>query len=525
MPFEAAKEVCSTFCWNIRYALVPVFGPEFPNLCLQPNADGYESFIISPSTIIHCREQTEVWRREARRDGLTEVPIQQQGANLQNVLDLSTSVSGMDQTRPSSAGSCHVFPSTQPTSSYEPRQIVQASQEKTFRSTNDSQSQQPESSSKRRAEQILANQTASAFVPANGQSPVRQVQTPDLLSTPFQSPDPCHHGRHGTQNSIPRSVPPPVLARVPLEYMTGYRTQPASPHTPNPSSIDHSPQTSTSMSSFARNLGNLSPNGRIVCCGHIECHSPCRASHFVPGIEDHAMNYSPPPCHQLCGQHKDTGTTKDNSQLTADVEAAQILRWLSVHSRQRVSPVRLYRFPPLGSAQLSNILTDEEQQRRQLPVPSKLREQIERDQQRKPAQTESNSSNYLSPFALHVPDAAQLHRPSTPQQQATEVTKTTRQPALPLKPTRSITFTLPSIKQVISENLTGISSRKRPAEDDKTSAQRPPSKRSRFKKTLSKPEIDKDETEDERTDETDIADEHSDEESEGSTPSGAMDRE
>ena len=33
MPFEAAKAVAATFCYEIRYVLVPVFGPDFVSMC------------------------------------------------------------------------------------------------------------------------------------------------------------------------------------------------------------------------------------------------------------------------------------------------------------------------------------------------------------------------------------------------------------------------------------------------------------------------------------------------------------
>ncbi|OJJ49063.1 hypothetical protein ASPZODRAFT_13801 [Penicilliopsis zonata CBS 506.65] len=37
MPFDAAKAVAATFCWKIRYALTPLFGIDFPSLCVPPH--------------------------------------------------------------------------------------------------------------------------------------------------------------------------------------------------------------------------------------------------------------------------------------------------------------------------------------------------------------------------------------------------------------------------------------------------------------------------------------------------------
>lgn len=36
MPFEAAKAIAATFCWKIRYVLTPLFGTDFPSLCIPP---------------------------------------------------------------------------------------------------------------------------------------------------------------------------------------------------------------------------------------------------------------------------------------------------------------------------------------------------------------------------------------------------------------------------------------------------------------------------------------------------------
>lgn len=39
MPYEAAKAVAATFCWEIRHVLTPLFGPDFPSICV-PTVNG-----------------------------------------------------------------------------------------------------------------------------------------------------------------------------------------------------------------------------------------------------------------------------------------------------------------------------------------------------------------------------------------------------------------------------------------------------------------------------------------------------
>jgi hypothetical protein len=63
MPFEAAKAIAATFCWKIRFALTPVFGPDFPKICLRPEADGFADMVIDPAITQRCTEQANFYRQ------------------------------------------------------------------------------------------------------------------------------------------------------------------------------------------------------------------------------------------------------------------------------------------------------------------------------------------------------------------------------------------------------------------------------------------------------------------------------
>ncbi|KAF9790327.1 transcription regulator HTH, apses-type DNA-binding domain-containing protein [Thelephora terrestris] len=45
MPFEIAERLSRRVAWDIRYDLVPLFGPSFPDSCLAPNAPGFGEII------------------------------------------------------------------------------------------------------------------------------------------------------------------------------------------------------------------------------------------------------------------------------------------------------------------------------------------------------------------------------------------------------------------------------------------------------------------------------------------------
>lgn len=66
MPFEAAKAVAATFCYDIRYALTPIFGIDFLSLCAEPGEDGYKIMIIDRDIIHQCTETANTFRALSR---------------------------------------------------------------------------------------------------------------------------------------------------------------------------------------------------------------------------------------------------------------------------------------------------------------------------------------------------------------------------------------------------------------------------------------------------------------------------
>ena len=62
MPYEAARHLAATFCYRIRYALVPLFGPSFVSFCHHPQDPAYERMIISRDIIRQCTAEAEELR-------------------------------------------------------------------------------------------------------------------------------------------------------------------------------------------------------------------------------------------------------------------------------------------------------------------------------------------------------------------------------------------------------------------------------------------------------------------------------
>ena len=68
MPFEAAKAVATTFCYSIRYALVPLFGPSFASECIKPGTEGFAQMVINPDIVSRCTLEAKTYRELASEE-------------------------------------------------------------------------------------------------------------------------------------------------------------------------------------------------------------------------------------------------------------------------------------------------------------------------------------------------------------------------------------------------------------------------------------------------------------------------
>lgn len=74
MPFEAAKAVAARFCYEIRYVLVPVFGPDFVSMCQKPGDPSLIRFNVDPSIIQRCTEAVTANQAQSRQSSLAVSP-------------------------------------------------------------------------------------------------------------------------------------------------------------------------------------------------------------------------------------------------------------------------------------------------------------------------------------------------------------------------------------------------------------------------------------------------------------------
>ncbi|KAK3997392.1 hypothetical protein QBC44DRAFT_94151 [Cladorrhinum sp. PSN332] len=57
MPYGCAKAVCATFCYEIAGALIPLFGPDFPSLCVPDNTPGFRHMVIDQAIIAQAKRE------------------------------------------------------------------------------------------------------------------------------------------------------------------------------------------------------------------------------------------------------------------------------------------------------------------------------------------------------------------------------------------------------------------------------------------------------------------------------------
>ncbi|KAI9672195.1 MAG: hypothetical protein M1831_002009 [Alyxoria varia] len=65
VPYEAAKAIAALFCWEIRYALSPVFGPAFPTICVRPDKRVPSFYNVSPDIIGLCEKDMNLWTKKS----------------------------------------------------------------------------------------------------------------------------------------------------------------------------------------------------------------------------------------------------------------------------------------------------------------------------------------------------------------------------------------------------------------------------------------------------------------------------
>ncbi|KAM5348258.1 hypothetical protein ACJ41O_008082 [Fusarium nematophilum] len=63
MPYQCARAVCATFCYHIAGALIPIFGPSFPSVCVPPESPDFARMVISQQLVLEASHEAQIARR------------------------------------------------------------------------------------------------------------------------------------------------------------------------------------------------------------------------------------------------------------------------------------------------------------------------------------------------------------------------------------------------------------------------------------------------------------------------------
>ena len=74
LPFEAAKAVAARFCYEIRYVLVPVFGPDFVSMCKKCGDPEFLKLGVDPNIIARCTEAIKANQMQSRESSISVSP-------------------------------------------------------------------------------------------------------------------------------------------------------------------------------------------------------------------------------------------------------------------------------------------------------------------------------------------------------------------------------------------------------------------------------------------------------------------
>lgn len=62
MPYSCARALCTTFCYDIRWALTPIFGPSFIHDCFEKDDPCFGRFKIDPAIVRAAQIEANGWK-------------------------------------------------------------------------------------------------------------------------------------------------------------------------------------------------------------------------------------------------------------------------------------------------------------------------------------------------------------------------------------------------------------------------------------------------------------------------------
>ena len=100
VPYDLCRQLATRTCYTIRHALISVFGPDFPEDCLKPDARGYGTLTLNDSGVDKKRKKRKT---SGMDEGILATPIRPRASEREKKPRLTHAA--IDQISLSSSGS------------------------------------------------------------------------------------------------------------------------------------------------------------------------------------------------------------------------------------------------------------------------------------------------------------------------------------------------------------------------------------------------------------------------------------
>lgn len=105
LNYRSARALCATFCYEIRYLLTPIFGPQFIHDCLTKDHPDFKKYQVDRKIIKHDQKEQKHWleerlQREAKADRDDNPEAIRQGNRVSKSV-IGASNKGQSRTQPS----------------------------------------------------------------------------------------------------------------------------------------------------------------------------------------------------------------------------------------------------------------------------------------------------------------------------------------------------------------------------------------------------------------------------------------
>lgn len=194
-PYHCARALCITFCYPIRWALTPIFGPSFVNECLAPNDPDFGRFRIDPQLVLDAEAEAKKWDKRNAQSSRQQPSSSQAG--------ISTRGSTARAATAKKTGAKKLEPRQKSVS----RSLAQPGSNEELRYGKDSPPVSPKTIPAKSKHEVHSNTWSAVNEPGDSVTSERPLMSPYIGAiTPLLLPAPVMSQPASVNNTIHKSV-------------------------------------------------------------------------------------------------------------------------------------------------------------------------------------------------------------------------------------------------------------------------------------------------------------------------------